>query len=211
VRDINKGQEPANLTQHRCNQHSDYENYNEKDELREALVTEQQGLCCYCMGRIKENSNSMKIEHWHCQANYPVEQLDYQNLLGACRGGEGQPISKQHCDTRKGNHDLKWNPANPLHAIEAQIKYGMDGTISSNDTDFNRQLDEVLNLNLPVLKNHRKGVLDGVLAWWRKKKNRLHAPPPRDQIQSQIDKYNCDNGVLAPYCQVAVWWLNQKI
>jgi uncharacterized protein (TIGR02646 family) len=213
MRSINKGLEPNSLTQHRCScsQHSNFENYSEKKELRKALISEQQGLCCYCMGRISASSNSMKIEHWHCQANHPDEQLDYRNLLGACRGGEGQPMNKQHCDTKKGNLELKWNPADPQHTIEAHIAYGMDGTISSGDSDFNRQIDEVLNLNLDIFKNRRKGVLDGVLKWWKLKKQKLHAPVPKKQIQNQIDKYNSNSGELSPYCQVAVWWLSRKI
>lgn len=52
MRNIRKGSEPASLTRHRCNTNSDYDNYPEKDELRESLVKEQRGICCYCMQRI---------------------------------------------------------------------------------------------------------------------------------------------------------------
>ena len=97
------------LITHRQAPHSDYDNYPDKDSLRAMLVNEQRGLCCYCMGRIR--SDSMKVEHWKCQSRFPGDQLDYRNLLGACQGGEGQPRSRQHCDTRKGDSDLRWNPA----------------------------------------------------------------------------------------------------
>ena len=117
MRTIIKGAEPASLTQHRLTPHSDYANYMDRNGLRAALVTDQQGLCCYCMGRIRSEHDKMKIEHWHSQTKYQDEQLDYRNLLGACLGGEGRPRKFQHCDTRKGCLDLLWNPANPDHDV----------------------------------------------------------------------------------------------
>lgn len=133
--------------------------------------------------------------------------MSYRNLLGACLGGEGQPPPSQHCDTRKGNADLRWNPADPAHAIEARVRYGSDGAIKSNDKTFNVQLDKTLNLNLAFLKNNRKGVLDAVLRWW----SRQPKPVPRGRIERQRDKYAVGSGELAPYRQVAVWWLQRKL
>ena len=207
MRAIAKGREPPSLTAHRQAPHGDYDNYQDKDALRETLVSEQQGLCCYCMGRIRPGANEMKIEHWRCQAHYPNEQLSYRNLLGACPGGEGKPFSSQHCDTRKGDTDLLRNPADPAHAIEAWVRYDPDGTIRSHDATFDDQLNRVLNLNLAFLKNNRKGVLDAVLCWWRAQLK----PVPRGKVERQRDKYAAGSGELAPYCQVAVWWLQRKL
>ena len=102
MRHIAKGNEPPSLTTHRLSPHCDYNNYAAKDDLRDALIREQRGLCCYCMGRIWNGTTTMKIEHWQCQAHHPAEQLNYRNLLGACLGGRGQPGHLQHCDTRRG-------------------------------------------------------------------------------------------------------------
>lgn len=208
MRAIVKGQEPQSLTEHRRTPNSDYDNYpyEDKDALRLVLVTEQRGLCCYCMGAIRPEANAMKIEHWQCQAGYPDRQLDYSNLLGACRGGEGQPFRSQHCDTRKGDDDLLWNPAEPAHAIEARVKYGADGTIKSDDDTFDRQLNEVLNLNLAFLKNHRRGVINAVLEWWRR-----HGPVSRRRIEREVRRNAPAHGQLTPYRQVAVWWLQQRL
>ena len=71
MRNITKGQEPASLTQHRQTEYSDYDNYQDKSTLRECLVSEQRGLCCYCMRAIRPLEGAMKIEHWHCQDRYP--------------------------------------------------------------------------------------------------------------------------------------------
>jgi len=206
MRAIIKGREPRGLVIHRLTPHCDYENYPDKNGLRRALVVEQQGLCCYCMGRIRPDANAMKIEHWRCQERYPNEQLDYRNLLGACMGGQGRPQREQHCDTRKGKRDLLWNPADPAHAIETRVEYGSDGTISSNDPAFDEQLDSVLNLNLAILKQNRKGVLDAVLQWWRRRR-----PVTRHRIEREIDRYASEGGQLSPYCPVVIWWLNRKL
>ena len=125
MRMIKKEAEPPSLTKHRNNSHNDIDNYDydEKEKLRQSLVNEQRGLCCYCMRRIHPNRNSMKIEHWQSKAHHPDKQLDYKNLLGACLGGQGQPVPLQHCDTRKGDRVLKWNPADSSHSIEARILY----------------------------------------------------------------------------------------
>jgi len=211
MRSITKGAEPPSLTQHRCTAHADYDNYSDKDTLRQHLVAEQRGLCCYCMSRIQADPAHMKIEHWHCQENYPLEQLNYGNLLGSCLGGEGQPRKKQTCDTRKGNQDLQWNPAAPAHHIETRVRYKLDGTIKSDDDSFDTQLNDVLNLNLQVLKNNRKGVLDAVLAWWKREKTRIRGPVPRVRFERERDRRIAGNGELAPYCQVAAWWLGQKL
>jgi len=148
----------------------------------------------------------MKIEHWRCQELYPAEQLDYRNMLGACMGNEGQPRSKQHCDSYKGNASLSRNPANPAHRIEDFVRYLGNGRVESHDDQFNHELNDVLNLNHPLLVNNRKAVLDsfissfppqtlGSLAWQRK-----------------LNDWNGVNGSeLHEYCGVVIYWLRKRL
>ncbi|MHC1725765.1 MAG: TIGR02646 family protein [Syntrophobacteraceae bacterium] len=211
MRAIRKGAEPPSLTAHRKTPNCDYDNYADKGGLRHAIVTEQLGLCCYCMERIRNGPTTMKIEHWHCQSEYPEEQLIYRNMLGACLGGEGQPERLQHCDTRKGEKYLRWNPAEQAHHIESRIRYDPDGTIRSDEEDFDFQLNKVLNLNLRILKNSRKNVIDSVIDWWKREKARLHDRVPRTRIERAIISWSVGTGELRPYCQVAVWWLKQRL
>ena len=205
MRKIVKNLEPASLTTHRNTPHCDFDNYAYKDVLRAALVAEQHGLCCYCMRRIDSRSSSMKIEHWHCRTNYPGEELDYRNLLAACPGGEGQPRPLQHCDTRKADDDLLWNPADPQRSVEQRISYGIDGTIRSDEPRFVRQLNEVLNLNMASIRRQRTASLDAVLHWWRKQRGSAS----RQHLDRQIQRRS--SPPLAPYVQVAIWWLEQKL
>jgi len=208
MRGITKGAEPASLTVHRQTARCDYDNYQDKVALRHALVTEQHGLCCYCMGRIHNGPDTMKIEHWQCQSGYWAEQLSYHNLLGACLGGNGQPPNLQHCDTRKGDRDLQWNPADPGHHIETRIRYESDGGICSDEAAFDGQLAAALNLNFPRLKNNRRSVLTAVLDWWKQEKARLQGPVSRAQFERERRR-RVDE--CQPYCQVAVWWLDQRL
>jgi uncharacterized protein (TIGR02646 family) len=212
VKAITKSTEPASLTLHRATPHSNYENYAQKAELREALVHEQQGLCCYCMARVASNSADTKIEHWRSRSRYPEAGLVYRNLLGACGGGHGQPRHLQHCDTLKGDRDLKWNPAEPDHPIEQSIRFESDGSIASSDAEFNRQLNEVLGLNVPHLRNSRKGVLTAVLQWWKSETGRLRGPVPRDRLVRERSRHaGKGTTTLLPFSPVAMWWLDQRL
>ena len=216
MRAIVKEREPSSLTRHRLRPSSDgyspnYNNYNDKNALRKALVNEQKGLCCYCMGKINSNPNEMKIEHWQCQERYSSKELDYGNLLAACPGGEGLSPRYQHCDTKKGNADLKWNPADPSHSIENRLRYEPDGSIRSDDTMFDGQLCQVLNLNIAKLKNIRKGDFDAVMRWWSNERGKRRGPVPRSIIERKRDRQTPKRGEVKPYCQVAIWLLNQKL
>jgi uncharacterized protein (TIGR02646 family) len=211
MRSIKKGTEPTSLVQHRCSAHADYDNYDDKGVLRQHLVAEQRGLCCYCMSRIAADESHMKIEHWHCQKRYPQEQLHYHNLLGACLGGNGKPRKRQTCDTRKGDFELKWNPADPTHEIEKHIRYQSDGTIKSDDSDFDAELNDVLNLNIKFLKENRQGIMDAVIGWWKREKDRIKGPVPRERLEAKRNFLVGGSGVLQPYSRVAAWWIEQKL
>lgn len=210
MRSIGKGQEPASLTRHREGGGT-YDDYREKQELREALVAEQRGLCCYCMGRIRADEASMKIEHWRSQTRYKPLELDYSNLLGACPGGRGQKPCRQHCDTRKGKRDLVWNPADPIRRIEARIGYRFDGTIYSDDASFDGQIADVPNLNIDFLKANRMVVLDSTVKWWKSEKARIRDRVPARLLRKKRREQVDGTGNLAPYCQVAAWWLDRKL
>lgn len=160
MRAIRKGREPRSLTEYRASGAAKFDDFYDKATLQLALSAEQRGLCCYCLSRMPD-VRGMKIEHWHSQSEFRKEQLDYSNLLGACMGGEGQPPSKQHCDTRKANRVLSRNPANPAHTIENFIGFKSDGRIVSSDPVWETELNEGLSLNLSFLKNSRKRALDG--------------------------------------------------
>lgn len=199
--------EPRSLSSHRCKTHSNYDNYAEKDELRQSLVKEQRGLCCYCLQRIQPNAEQMKIEHWQCQEDYSDKQLDYSNLLGACLGGKGKKEKSQHCDTKKGKLDLLYNPANPVHDVEGKLKFLGSGKIESTDLQFNKEVNMVLNLNEDFLMKNRKALLDSF------RKGFMSRNPSKTDIQKELRKWNgeLDDGMLEPFCQVVIYYLRKKL
>jgi len=111
-----------------------------------------------------------------------------------------------HCDSSKGKSDLKWNPAERDRNIEDRIRYGSDGTIMSDDKEFDAELSEILNLNNDLLKEKRIGVLDGFTKAMRGK-------PSRDKLQKWLSFWNGDqnNNDLREYCQIVVWWIQKRL
>ena len=155
---IRKGTEPRSLTEYRNHPGATYEGYREKDALRDALLEEQGYICAYCMRRISKEK--MKIEHWKAQ-NAPdgtgaKHALEYQNMLGVCLGNQSSPHDMQTCDTYRGNAELFVDPRKEAHT--QQIAYRGDGTIYSEDSRIDFDLNQRLNLNCEgaLLKQGRK-------------------------------------------------------
>ena len=206
MRNIAKGGEPESLTLHRMSPHATYANYQAKAELRNFLVQEQRGLCCYCMRRIRKEGGGTTTEHWHPQSRYPKEQLDYKNLLATCSGITNGYL---HCDASKANKNLSGNPADPQDRVEERIRYKPNGEIASDDTNFDAELTGILNLNLPFLVNNRKAVLNGFAESLGKKGA---APLKRRELENLIKKWSGQGGGdLDEYCQVIIYWLQKRL
>jgi len=140
-----------------------------KPAIQKSLCEEQGYVCAYCMQRIKPDGRHMKIEHWDTQASNKANlrmTVDYSIMLGCCLG---RTQTTEHCDTFRGhinkiqNQQLKYNPSNTAHHSLLGITYEPNGKIHSSDTDFDKQLDKVLNLNDNYLCDKRKSIQDGIL------------------------------------------------
>jgi uncharacterized protein (TIGR02646 family) len=217
MRAITKLPEPHSLTEHRLNQSADYDNYADKDVLREQLVREQRGLCCFCCSRIVSDPLRMKIAHWMPQDVQPDSQLAYWNLLGACLGNQSRPFSDQHCDTHQANDVLTRNPANPDHRIEEIISFPPDGSITSSDEAFDREIGQrnpdgtyaegILNLNLPFLRNNRKAALDAFQKGLNKR-----GELGTVQLTRLLASWRGEvEGELPPYAPVIAYWLRKRL
>lgn len=170
--------------------------------LKQALLNEQHYLCAYCMQRI--SFDSMTIEHWACQDNYPSLQLDYKNLLAVCAGKCGKD---KHCDKQKDNQDICFNPANSQHHCQLKIGYRTkNGKIFSEHEEFNKQLNETLNLNLLLLMNNRKACLDAEVEALNKKKSSNKWP--KEFLQEQLVKYQSSS---IPYKGIIIWFLEKRL
>lgn len=223
MRSIQKQQEPVALAQVRARPGATFESLqgDDKQAVREALVSEQRGLCAFCSCRIEAKPLTMKIAHWLPQKADGGDQvcLDYSNLLAACLGGEGgdRREDEQHCDTHQGNSPLKYNPANPEHRVDDRLRFNpTTGEIGSSDAEFDRELGcyntatrryerGVLNLNMAWMRKNRLGVLVGF-------QKTLGSKP---LTKPQIDKHLADwegsgNHELDAYAPVVAYWLRKR-
>jgi uncharacterized protein (TIGR02646 family) len=213
MRYIRKSPEPPSLLRHRLAPHSTYGNLPQevKDEIRERLARDQGFLCCYCMQRIRAESDAMKIEHWASQTapSTRERQLDWKNLLGACCGNEGKPLRDQHCDTRKGETSITVNPTE--ERCEHLVRFLADGTVESGDPTVQEDLTQTLNLNYVRLKNNRRAVLDSL----RESMERKYpgATWTKEAMERQLAELQQPDahGRLSEYCQVAIYWLTKRL
>jgi len=208
MRNIKKRKEPKSLAKHRCKADADYDNYptKDKDKLRVSLVGEQHGICCYCLQRIRPNGQDMVIEHWRSQKRYPKLQLVYNNLLGSCTGGKGIRNADRHCDASKGKRDLSLNPSDPAQNVETGFHYLGDGRVKTDDAQFDKEINDILNLNEGYLVKNRRAVLDAFRV------SLIATKATNMDLRKQMKKWNEPNGGdLEPYCQVVVYYLKKKL
>lgn len=210
MRTIRKIHEPSAWVKHRATPGATYDDVDApKDELRRALVSEQAGLCCYCLGRITPEAKKMKIEHWASQDRHPHRQLDYGNLLGACMGNQKSPRSQQHCDTAKGNEDLFINPADPRHACTALFTYLPNGKIEAAGGDARVEKDiATLALNQPRLRAGRRAIIEEVTSEIVRTQRTLSASKLLG-LAAKLEQPDA-SGNLRPFCQAGVFWLTRQ-
>ena len=178
-----------------------------KSELRKSLLNEQGYICAYCMSRIKED-DAVKIEHY--QARNASNELIYTNLFAVCNGNEGQRREYQICDTRKGQEILR---INPLHESDIRtISYKTDGTIWSSNTDFDTDLNHILNLNCEntYLKANRKAAIDAIV----KRLTRLKPGESAENLLRRLKvMYEAKDaqGEYKPYVGAILWCINKRL
>lgn len=170
---INKfAQEPAEVTDWKALANDDWQpSYSnlmgqERRALRQALLTEQGHVCCYCNRRIMEspsvdNIAEFHIEHFRPQHAFEHLELEYQNLHASCFKNEN-PNGRRHCGPAKGDWFDEQLTYSPLHDNSVSIRYGADGSISGN----NQAADETikrLKLDHPMLEAERQAEIAGKL------------------------------------------------
>lgn len=222
LKKIIKGKEPKSLTiyrstiaQQNLKDSNIYEDFKEKTKeqcredkaynLRKQLLQEQGYICCYCMGRI--SCDNSKIEHFKPQTKNREFQIDYQNLFIACKGGEGLRAKVQCCDTKKGEKELEH--IDLLSLIEQNISYvkgAKNISIKSNDQHIDKEINDVLNLNLMILEQNRKEVYDSVM------KNLKSRGFTIANIKKILNYYQSrHNDKFEPYCEMIIYFLTKKL
>ena len=141
-------------------------NADERTDLLNALLTEQNGLCCYCESTLTsgEHEPDFHIEHFRPQSTYPHLALEYVNLHCSCQRTlkRGAP---RHCGNAKGewfDEKLMLSPLDP--DTENRFRYLGDGNIEPADEadDPARITIEKLDLNGSKLQRMRKSYLNAI-------------------------------------------------
>jgi uncharacterized protein (TIGR02646 family) len=207
--EILKGNEPVSLTAYRMQPDADYDGPQftpVKNDIREQTLREQGATCAYCMQRIY--LGKMKVEHWKPQ-RIAALRLSYKNLLGCCMGNEGEGPNDQTCDTKKADSLLKYSPAEAEHMTSTRCDYSGDGKISSKDTEFDLQLNQVLNLNYTKLVKYRSAAIDSV----RQKLHQKEGTCSKNDIRKLIESVSTvnDRSAHKPFYGTMINYLQKKL
>lgn len=205
---IEKTVEPHSWTQHRLTEGAEYE---PTSDLRDSLMKEQGYICAYCMRRIpahdKAADETTRIEHIIPQSALSREErMDYRNMVICCPGAITSTAEKEcHCDRRKKETPVSFTPFDQ-NFIDT-ISYKTDGSIMSSDATYDREMNEILNLNAMVLKANRKAVRNSLIEslgknGWKK-----------GNIEKILKVYQEKDtaGKKKEYCGVVISYLTKKL
>lgn len=223
---IRKNKEPGRFLWYRHQDNASFDDMDAdvKGALRESLLKEQGYLCAYCMRRIRD-AGDVKIEH--LRARTPENELQYQNLLAVCRGGEGGPPLARSCDTQKGSRPICISPLS--RSDMSRIFYSNSGKIFSTDTERydvsywdrtgeyhedytspNEDIGHRLNLN------YENGApLIGRRVALRKFQQLLHPYKDGKSKKAFLEKmqqvYTAQEEYLVPYVGILRWYIDKKL
>ena len=205
---IDKTREPQSWTQHRMTEGATYE---ATADLRDALLTDQGYICAYCMRRIpvrdRGADETTRIEHIIPQSTLSREDaMDYRNMVICCPGAISSTSKTGcHCDRHKGEDPISFSPLD--QRFIDTLSYKNDGTIVSSNDTYNQEINDVLNLNIPMLKANRKAVRGQLITslgknGWKK-----------SNIQKILKVYQQKDteGKKKEYCGVVVDYLTKKL
>lgn len=202
MRKIIKGKEPKEWTEYRLTPGVDYQAI---PELRQSLLKEQGYICAYCMRRIpckdKNSNEDSRIDHILCQENNQDKKLNYQNMVICCPGAISNDF---HCDKSKGAKDISFSPFDD-DFISSLSYSSKTGEIKSTNEQWNREINEILNLNNAILKANRLDVINGIIVsikhWNKSDYQRLF----------QLWENKDSSGFYKAYCGIVIWFLRKLV
>ncbi|MCK6503248.1 hypothetical protein L6R53_07610 [Myxococcota bacterium] len=190
MRRIQKGPPPAAIAELRRTPGATWVSVHgdQKAAMREAARREQRGLCAYCNQRVWVEGDAT-MEHWVPRSDPSCDPFAWEHLLLVCAGGQA---AAPHCDRRRGDQPLTLHPARPVPDPEAAARYLADGRVTSADPGLERELDQVLGLNAPLLQQQRKHALTAVLDELRRDRSAAG-------VRHLLAAYQREDGDLPPH------------
>lgn len=219
--EIKKGTEPKELLEYRKKKFASYADMpaDVKKKVIESLLSEQGHLCAYCMTRIDENDSKHKATIEHCipQAITPEkERLDYRNMAAVCWGNrDAHSNNDKSCDAKRGSLKSSQQDMKKINVFDVasltDIKYSSDGTIYSDDTEVDEDLNLRLNLNCEArrLKECRLQALHALHRSIAQKY--FGKTAPQSYYQKLMEHYTAQQEMKTPYSGILIYWLNKHI
>lgn len=207
---IEKGQEPKTWIEKRTT--PGFTEFESTEDLKNALLAEQGYVCAYCMRRIPTPDPNIdaqaRVGHIKPRSKYPHLQLNYNNLVICCPGNiDNQP----HCDHSKGNELISFDLFS--HQMEDSITYSkFDGAIVSSNELWDKEINQVLNLNHPKLKFNRRETLNGVISILNNKRNKSSVWPIHSMLGELNRWQNPDSsGNRLAFAGIVIAFLKKKL
>lgn len=170
-----------------------------RKRLREELIREQGGICCYCMKRI--DLSSSHIEHFLPKSKREDIDLDYSNLFASCNG-MGIVCDEDYCGHKKDQWFIP-NMISPSNIIiETLFKFSPDGEIHTIQrsplSNIAKEMKDNLGLDSYHLNRNRRQAIEA-------SEYLDEIEYTSEEIQTFIDYYaNMDNGKYMPYCKAII-------
>ena len=170
-----------------------------RQRLREQLIKEQGGICCYCMKRISLNNSH--IEHFRPKTLFPQIDLDYNNIFASCNGA-GENFLDEHCGHKKEDW-WKEGMVSPAGVeVEKIFQYSLDGKMHSvprkPTTNIAQEMIIHMGLDSFHLERNRREAIESTEIFDEEEYS-------NEDIRDFINYYsNKDNGVYVPYCMAIV-------
>lgn len=140
-------------------------------DVRQALLVEQEFVCCYCGRELKDDQSDSHIDHFRPQKIYNGKvkrdlTLSYENFVASC-GSPTRSGRPSTCGDAKGNqfdeaaHVEPWDPK-----CEQRFLYGSSGEMqaSTNGDAGADMMIKILKLRDRSLILERRVILEGVEA-----------------------------------------------
>ena len=139
----------------------------------------------------------------------PEETLDYTNMIMCCDGdiNKSNALKHFHCDRKKQETPIHFTPFDQ-HAIDTISYSSRTGEIRSSNPVYDTDINEVLNLNLELLKANRLAVLKGVIVMLGAKKQWK-----KSEIGALLQSYSTKNNdsKKKENCGIVIWFLSMRL
>lgn len=205
---IEKSSESKSWTSHRLTKGAVYE---ANDDLRNTLLKDQGYICAYCMRRIpaKDNNTSetSHIEHLKPQTALSREgKMDFRNMVICCPGAMASTEPQMtHCDRHKAETSISFSPLD--QNFINTLSYKTDGSIVSSNEVFENEINSILNLNIPMLKQNRKEARNTAIKMLGKNNW------GKAELEKILQRYSSKDadGKLTEYCGVVISYITKKL